>query len=247
MKMKLGMATLVVMFASTGAWAALHSENFDSYADGDQVDSRGDWTVAYFNSGAHGVSDPITVAGGVATDGWGPGVGNAVGMAIDPAWGDKITISGDADASNGWIRMAAGPKSTVLETTDKADNQYVFLNYDNRGHFTESVLWSDALGHPKIPANISVPGSGFVGGPARWDFTIDNSNGDWSIDITTVGGDSWSSGTIASDFAGKFEAFALYGQASSWSWDNIEVTPEPASLGLLSLGGLLMLRRRRSA
>lgn len=246
MKMKLGMATLLVMFASTGAWAALHSENFDSYADGERVDSQGDWQVAYFNSGQHGISDPITVTGGAATDGWGPGVGNAVGMAIDPAWGDKITISGDAQVSNGWVRMAAGPKSSVLETTDGENHNYVFLNFDNRGHFTEARLWSEAFGHPKIPTNIVVPGSGFVDGPARFDFHLDNSNGEYSLDITAVGGDTYSSPTGTFQ-AGGFEAFGIYGQASGWSWDNITVTPEPASLGLLSLGGLLMLRRRRSS
>ena len=38
----------------------------------------------------------------------------------------------------------------------------------------------------------------------------------------------------------------LRGGASLIPFDNVSVVPEPASLTLLALGGLMMLRRRRS-
>ena len=70
----------------------------------------------------------------------------------------------------------------------------------------------------------------------------------------TYGGSDWGWGstpntvqyTCTAAYAGKYIGAFLYTQAgSSWvGWDNAVLTPEPATLGLMTLGGLLLRKRR---
>ena len=273
MKMwKLGMATLAIaMFATTGASAALHSENFDSYADGTVLEDAGTgWVRGQVASGKHGIPEAITVTGGKATGTWGGGVGISAGKDIDASWvtsDGKIEITGDFTVSAGWIRFEVGPRSSVLETTDKNNETRFQLNFDNRSHFTEAKMWNEAslngsaaggAGTLVIPTNLVIPGTGVVSdtgaGQLRWIVDVSGdaaTNGQYTVEMRPINNTPAEWTTLGSysgnDYADvTFDAFSINGQAGGWSWDNITFTPEPASLAMLGLGGLLMLRRRRA-
>ena len=250
---------LIVFLFAAGAIAqsVLHSEDFESYTDAQLVESQNDWSRGQFRSGKHGIPNPFYVVAGeshdgsnAAADSWGPGVGNSTAKAIDPSWIDdgKFTAIGDFKVDNGWVRFSIGPTSTILVTEDLGMPSQIWMNYDNRGHFTEARLTNEVTNEGAdvggenliISTSLSIPGVGIASstGWGQWRFTVDVSgsgevtNGNFSIEMRPLNNSvdnnhvPW---TLLRDYTDggmssvSFEAFGVYGQANNWAWDNIQV------------------------
>ena len=200
---------LVVALLATGAAAqsVLHSEDFESYSDGQLVEGQNDWTRGQVASGKHGIPEPMVIGAGASHDGsnattgtWGGGVGISAGKRIEQSWIDDgtVTVLGDFKISAGWIRMEIGPESSVLSTADMNAETRFQLNFDNRSHFTEAKLWNEAsldgsavggAGTIIVPTSLSIPGVGVASstGWGQWRFITDVSggatNGQYSLEM----------------------------------------------------------------
>ena len=239
----------------TLAQVILHSEDFESYSDGQLVEGQNGWSRAMFDSGTHGTPIEMAVLAGASHDGSaaaggnsGSPVGRSAGKLIEPGWidNDTVTVIGDFKVDSGWVRFQAGPQTTVLTTEDYGNVSNIWLNFDNRGHFTEARFWNNLKkDHGDagfevniIPTSLTTPGAGIVSstGWAQWRFQYDVSgtetNGHYTIEMRPLNNSTDNSSvpwTMLRNFTGSglngvtFDAFSIHGQAPVWAWDNIQI------------------------
>jgi hypothetical protein len=197
----------------------------------------------------------FTVAGGGTTEFLGGGIGYD-DLTADIASGAQVMATGDGGSSNDWRAFKSPPQFFIPDAamaagTHQGSNAY----YAN---FLPAVAPPAAQGQ--------AAGTGVAGSPGfqwiTWQFTVDNNtvlvdiekpNGDTlrivdidCADTSDGSGGCGTAGNISLFYADFFSSIASDPNLQFGLYDNVIVTdvPEPASVVLVALGGLMMLRRR---
>ncbi len=196
-----------------------------------------------FNVPSLGALSPYTRFGGYSSS-FGPGFTASLDVYLDPAWsdGDGFDLSVAASKQDGshlrdfiWHVGIVGTDLLVnaSNNSDYSYNSFKLLNENSGNYYTvgsagwytlESVFYDDA-------GSLSV------------DFNLRDSGGSLLHTITR--------GSVADDIAtivgGNRYGWFTYNNIEGLAIDNTSLAaiPEPATLGLLALGGLALLRRRR--
>ncbi len=248
---------VAVTMTMAGAASANFLDDFESYADGTNLFGTGGWSDA---GGA-----PLHAIAGT-----GVGGSQGVGLPGSPAtWGraahagnlggsTTANVSALLNAGSGWgsIRLSENP-------VDQSGWEFDVIFFGNgmggNSQSVETQAFSDGRNYEggEQPKNIDFPSMGWFEGQidyrggtsvtASWRDVDDTTglplgNGDWTL-IGDYGGLVVSAGLVLDagginvHTAGTADVFRI-------GTDYVPV-PEPASLGLLALTGLAMLRRRR--
>jgi hypothetical protein len=152
-------------------------------------------------------------------------------------------FSFDFQADAGILGYAGGHENDTLPGAAAGDDHTTSAAWQLRNTVENTLedlgygidnpqAWGDTEDYPG-----HLRGSNWIGDAGMWD-------GNWytqSANFTTEG-----AGNTDVAFVLKFRSCDHSGNSgASFRIDNLQVTPEPASLALVALGGLVMLRRRR--
>ena len=245
------LSVLVILAMAASASAAV-IEDFESYnigdpygqgtivADPDNANNKV-LLLAYVNSAHQYAAIPIPgapLAGVVGMDVYDYGKTN--GAHYGPRWG----IGGTARDAAAFIREGSGITSS----------KGYGMSYDAIYGRTASWFSSKFFGSPRLVDQLFVPGDPLADPPIP-DTPAD---GDWSTWTFTTGGGVGDLCYIDNGTASNQTDFATGALVDVWFWsgrdlalcdvliDNVTFdVPEPATMSLLALGGLAMLRRRR--
>ncbi len=197
----------------------------------------------------------FAIGGGGTTEFLGGGIGYD-NLTADIASGAQAIATGDGGSSNDW-RAFKSPPQFFIPDADMAAGT----------HQGADAYYADFLPAVAPPASQGqAAGTGVAGSPAfqwiTWQFTVNNGtvlvdiekpNGDLlrivDIDCSDTSDGSAGCGTdgnISLFYADFFSSIASDPSLQFGLYDNVIVTdvPEPASVALMALGGLMMLRRR---
>jgi hypothetical protein len=220
---------LAIVGVSSVASASLFVEDFDSYAAGSALHGQGGWK------------------------GWdsSPGAGAPVSTAQANSVPNSVETIGSADLvhefdfTGGILELSA---MQYIPDGSHGQSYFLLLNqYNDGGPYDWSVQLNCDMDAGQIVSDF---GGGYAV-PVKW--------GEWvqlkfviDLDANTV--DEYYDGTLLSAHAwddtgnGTLQCIDLYGNgASSIYYDDITVVPEPATLSLLCLGGLALIRKRRNS
>ena len=217
----------------------------------------------YGNNGTIGSADTWIAGGGLAFNGgsWGAsGIVFANGgadLAADMNLSSAVTISfligGHTFGDKGYVfsgtnsasahimsseaptgdtrhfltKMGTGPANWCWEAFNPADSRYIFAESDTR--------------RLTITVDFTTGGMVYYLEDDVW-ASMTNAAGSFA-DLTgfTIGRQLWS------EFDGELEDFRIYDRAlSAADVAELSVIPEPATIALLGLGGLALIRRKRS-
>ena len=272
---------LILVVASTASASShiqtLHQEDFESYADGSQLNDAANWAsdgpILVTSKGAADSVGGHDLDSGLALDGnshnpvgsgggrkWATSTLTFPGPAADAA---KYTVSFEARTHYGSNSNGTGNAGVFLNTTGNQLSEFGLLYYRSNGKGWHFVTSGDETTGPST----SYP---FGGNP--WHFASTSVKGTIIFDKTTMkasasiedigsGGYGTHNFTdvvsftdeVWNNITGLHVRNDVYdtGDNRGIDVDNIIVTqtlriPEPATLSLLGLGGLAMLRRRRA-
>ncbi len=235
--------TQAAVIDSDDASAAVYADGWDNFDDGSiNTDGLGGW-----------------VLGGAAVDGTTIDITSSLGLgggsgAIDSA-GVSFKIH---DASGGFVDLfrfidPAGLNAGETLALDIAVNyRGGYKGIDLRSDAGDATIFNFNIGGDDYAVSQAATGNGSIGNDYSNDtvFHIEFTQtslvgGTWSI--TRSGGIAdYDTGT----YTGRAKSFKLYsGSQGSFGEDamyvnNLVITPEPASIALLGLGALAMLKRR---
>lgn len=223
---------LAMAGVSSLASAALYSENFDSYAAGSQMAGQGGWKGW---DGAAAAGAPVSNL-----------------LAYSGANSVEIIASSDLvhefEFAGGTLELTA---MQYLPGNATGSTYFILLN-----RYKDSVgpnAWSVQLKCDMDAGQIISENGGGV--------TLQMVKDQWvqlkfAIDLNNNSVSEYYNGALLSTHAwydtndgnagGYLQAVDLYGNgASSVYYDNLNIVPEPATLSLLGLGGLALIRKRR--
>lgn len=236
-------AVALAAFAGT-AGAAGFTDNFDSYADGAVP-------APYVLDGP--LQQVFNVQSGI---GWGGSKGT--NKAGSGAWGSATRATGLGaqafvmtwklyeDASDGGLtRLGGGLQTTQPHGGNPSfgwedDDNTMWMGFSNGGPTgATSPIASDTWYEFRVTG---APATG-----TAWDVHVEERtwNGSvWSAWSDRIAAQSWDPGA---PFVPAFAGFTMIGTSGESNQDDLSVVPEPATMALLGIGGLMVLRRRRAA
>jgi len=244
---------LIVMVALLGlcllapnAVLAQGSDNFDSYTAGAVIPAGNGW-VGW--GGAAAMNGIVTA---------GPANSQPNSLAVVGGAGtDQVLEFGYGPKTGQWFFSAM----TYVPSAGKAGEQYFNLQNKFDQVNTPNVFqWSNVEVHWMMTnddanqADTVYLGSMADGRlPIQYDAWVEVS-ADIDLDAnsvevfyggTSLGATTWSKGAEAVHGIDVMDIFPISNDASVMYYDDISLTPEPATLAMLGVGGLMMLRRRR--
>lgn len=150
------------------------------------------------------------------------------------AWTDNIATNHDGTGGAlGKVKFSMDFQTSQASTFIAAYTRWYGGSNVYRFNFTPAMTDS-TWAHGEIEIDVNWTDTQAQG--AGWIFNASPSGSDWSTDLTN-----------------GLSFIRMMGQDSTnggpaWGFDNptFSVIPEPATIGLLAIGGLMMMRRRRS-
>jgi len=226
-------SAVVPRLGTEGAGPTPWSDNFDAYANGSQMHGQGGW-VGWDNS---------------------PGAGALVTNAQSQSPPHSVDIRGASDLVHQYDGAVSGlwtyRANMFVPTAFTGDSYFILLNtYNHFGPYN----WSVQI-HANGPSNTMMRDDGGGSLPlirGRWvelrtEVNLNNDTYNVFYDNVPLGvaNRSWTNGLSGGGVL-EIDAVDLFANgASSVYWDNLSLVPEPASLTLLGLGALVLVRRRR--
>jgi hypothetical protein len=141
---------------------------------------------------------------------------------------------------------SAGAQAGVEIIDANTDNIIASMFVANEANGTPDLLISDGANGEKNVPLFATAGDGVEG---NYTLSVNASTGQFTV---LYGGQSVSSAIFAGETPGTPVLISLAtvdqgGSPESAVFDNLSVVPEPASVGMISVGGLIMLAKRRRA
>ena len=220
---------LAILGVSSVASASMFMEDFESYAAGSAMHGQGGWKGWDNTAGAGAPASSLYAYSG----------------------SNSVEIIGTADLVHEFDQAGGEWEFSAMQyipSGTTGTTYFLLLNtYNDGGPYDWSVQLACNLDTGVITSDL--------GGAA----TANISYGQWvelkfAIDLDNNTVDEYYNGALLSthqwddNVHGTLGCIDLYGNgASSVYYDDITVVPEPATLSLLCLGGLALIRRRRSS
>jgi len=180
----------------------------------------------------------------------------AVSASAQSIFNGYAYLTSEATAGSGstWYNLSGTAQSSSLDSADLGDFE------SNLWLGGQTGLWPDSQGVEYITMHYNITGDATASGSISYAFeSFSSPNDQWGTDVNGANGSDLSVDLISTHTLGVGDynlAVWVEGKANNRSsvWDNngasnynatFTVVPEPATVGMLGLGGLLTLLIRR--
>lgn len=174
------------------------------------------------------------------------------------AGGDPLDNLTDEITVTFWTKMdeSAPDHIAMLAGLDSGDHRMAYIQF-----WEGTTYWDTNAGR----AQAGIPGDAMNGEWQHWAYTLNTNSGDQKIyyngevigssegQTTPFAEDSWGSLPIGAHFEwgdtyiGALDDFRIYTNELSQAEIQGVMVPEPATIALLGLGGMALIRKRRNA